>query len=229
MTEDTYVNGRYLQNNPSWHVEDSPSKAKNILKILKRNKLSPRSVCEIGCGAGETLRQLQGKMDRECIFTGYEISPQAYQLCQKKMNAKLTFKLKDIVSEKGSRFDLILVLDVIEHLEDYFTFLRKIKSKSEYKIFQIPLEINLFHLIKNSYLTFRDSVGHLHFFNDQMVFRILKESGYEIIDYFYTDYLDFPHQPLLYKFLGLGRNLIFGLNKSWGAGLGGYSLMVLVK
>jgi hypothetical protein len=62
-----------------------------------------------------------------------------------------------------------------------------------------------------------------------MVFRILKETGYEIIDYLYTDYLDFPDQPLLYKFLGLGRNLIFGLNKSLGTRLGGYSLMVLVK
>ena len=210
-------------------MEDSLTKAKNILKILKRNKLAPRSIGEIGCGAGKTLRQLQMKMDKECIFTGYEISPQAYQLCQKRINSKLKFKLKDILKEKGSSFDLILVLDVIEHLEDYFTFLRKIKSKSKHKIFQIPLEINLFHLIKNSFLTFRDSVGHLHFFNDQMVFRILKETGYEIIDYLYTDYLDFPDQPLLYKFLGLGRNLIFGLNKSLGTRLGGYSLMVLVK
>jgi SAM-dependent methyltransferase len=229
MINDKYLNGSYLKNNPSWHIKDSLTKAKNILKILKRNKLATRSVGEIGCGAGETLRLLQMKMDKECIFTGYEISPQAYQLCQKRINSKLKFKLKDILKEKGSSFDLILVLDVIEHLEDYFTFLRKIKRKSEYKIIQIPLEINLFHLIKNSFSIFRDSVGHLHFFNDQMVFRILKETGYEIIDYLYTDYLDFPGQPLLYKFLGLGRNLIFGLDKSLGTRLGGYSLMVLVK
>ncbi len=229
MIGNKYLNGSYLKNNPSWHMKDSLTKAKNILKILKRNKLSPRSIGEIGCGAGKTLRQLQMKMDKECIFTGYEISPQAYQLCQKKINAKLKFKLKDILREKGSSFDLILVLDVIEHLEDYFTFLRKIKPKSEYKIIQIPLEINLFHLIKNSFSTFRDSVGHLHFFNNQMVFRILRETGYALVDYFYTDYLEFPGQPLLYKFLGLGRNLIFGLNKSWGTRLGGYSLMVLVK
>lgn len=229
MINDKYLNDRYLQNNPSWHVEDSPAKAKNILKILKRNKLAPRSIGEIGCGAGEILRQLQMKMDKKCIFTGYEISPQAYQLCQKKINAKLKFKLRDILKEKGSSFDLILVLDVIEHLEDYFTFLRKIKAKSEYKIIQIPLEINLFHLIKDSFSTFRDSVGHLHFFNDQMVFRILKETGYEIVDYLYADYLDYPNQPWLYKFLGLGRNLVFRINKSLGTRLGGYSLTVLVK
>jgi hypothetical protein len=175
------------------------------------------------------LRYLQMNMDKACTFTGYEISPQAYQLCLKKRNAKLRFKLKDILRDKESRFDLILVLDVIEHLEDYFSFLRKIKPRSAHKIFQIPLEINLFHLIKNSYVTFRDSVGHLHFFNDQMALRILKETGYKIIDYFYTDYLDFPGQPLLYRFLGLGRNLVFRLNKGWGARMGGYSLMVLAK
>ena len=229
MVDDRYRDGEYLNKNPSWHVEESPYKAMNILKILERNQLAPRSICEMGCGAGETLRQLQGKMDKGCIFTGYEISPQAYKLCKNRMNSRLQFKLKDILAERRSCFDLMLVLDVLEHQEDYFSFLRKIKPKSEYKIIQTPLEINLFHLIKNSFLTFRDSVGHLHFFNDQMVFRIMKETGYEIIDFLYADYLDFPNQPLLYKFLGLGRNLIFGLNKSWGTRLGGYSLMVLAK
>ncbi|HEX9901332.1 MAG TPA: class I SAM-dependent methyltransferase [Acidobacteriota bacterium] len=229
MISEKYISGKYLQNNPSWHAEESPYKAMNILKILERNQLVPRSICEIGCGSGEILKQLQMKMDKKCTFTGYEVSPQAFKLCQKRRNSKLRFRLKDILREKGSPFDLILVLDVIEHLEDYFTFLRKIKSKSAYKIIQIPLEINLFHLIKDSFVTFRDTVGHLHFFNDQMIFRILKETGYEIIDFLYADYLDLPHQPLLYRLFGPGRNLVFRINKSWGARLGGYSLMVLVK
>jgi SAM-dependent methyltransferase len=229
MAEDRYRDGEYLKKNPSWHAEESPYKAMNILKILERNQLAPRSICEIGCGAGETLRQLQRKMDRNCIFTGYEISPQAYKLCKNRSNSRLRFKLKDILAERRSCFDLMLVLDVLEHLEDYFSFLRKIKSKSEHKIIRMPLEINLFHLIKNSFSTFRDSVGHLHFFNDQMVFRILKETGYEIIDYLYADYLDLPNQPLLYRLFGPGRNLVFRINRSWGARLGGYSLMVLVK
>ena len=229
MIRDKYTSGNYLHNNPSWHAEDSPFKAESVLKILKRNKLFPGSICEVGCGAGEILRQLQIKMDKDCTFTGYEVSPQAFKLCQEKRNSKLRFKLKDILKEKGTSFDLVLVLDVVEHLEDYFTFLRKLKPKGSYKIFQIPLEINLFHLIKNSFVKFRDTVGHLHFFTEAMAFRVFEETGYEILDFIYTDYLGFPRQPLLYRLLGVGRNLVFKFNKNLATRLGGYALLVLAR
>jgi 2-polyprenyl-3-methyl-5-hydroxy-6-metoxy-1,4-benzoquinol methylase len=38
------------------------------------------------------------------------------------------------MKEEGAFFDLILILDVIEHVEDYFSFLRDLKSKSQYKL-----------------------------------------------------------------------------------------------
>jgi ubiquinone/menaquinone biosynthesis C-methylase UbiE len=64
-----YVSGEYLQNNPMWHVEDSPWKAKQILKILGRNNIAPGTICEVGCGAGEILAQLQHEMPKDCEFT----------------------------------------------------------------------------------------------------------------------------------------------------------------
>ena len=54
-----YNDGGYLSENPDWHVGDSPWKAQQIHKIIDRNKLSPRTICEVGCGAGEILRQLR--------------------------------------------------------------------------------------------------------------------------------------------------------------------------
>jgi len=56
--EEMYRSNEYLKNNPTWHVEDSPWKAKQILKIIGNNNLQPNSICEIGCGAGEILHQL---------------------------------------------------------------------------------------------------------------------------------------------------------------------------
>jgi len=46
--------------------------------------------------------------------------------------------LGDITKVPQRFFDLILLTDVIEHLEDYFSFLRNIKERALYKIFQIP-------------------------------------------------------------------------------------------
>ncbi len=52
-SEELYKDGRYLELNPTWHVEDSPWKAKQIFEIIHRNRLQPKSICEIGCGAGD--------------------------------------------------------------------------------------------------------------------------------------------------------------------------------
>src|SRR5438128_10681151 len=79
----------------------------------------------------------------DCMFYGYEISPQAFELCKSRANDRLRFKLMDIGKEREVQFDLILALDVIEHLEDYFSFLREIKPQGRRHIFHIPLDLSV--------------------------------------------------------------------------------------
>src|SRR5215467_11668917 len=121
--EEIYTSGEYLEKNPTWHVEKSPWKAKQIMKMVARSGIAPKTICEVGCGAGEILRQLQEEMDPACSFWGYEISPQAFELAKSRVNERLHFKLADIRQEDGS-FDLILIVDMLEHLENCFSFLR---------------------------------------------------------------------------------------------------------
>jgi len=70
-------NGSKVLDGNRWHEEDSPWKAKNIYKILEKNNLSPKSVCEIGCGSGEVLRDLASFFDSSTEFIGYETSEEA--------------------------------------------------------------------------------------------------------------------------------------------------------
>ena len=56
---DRYTTGSYLESNPDWHVEDSAWKAEQVQAMLDRHSIAPRTVCEVGCGAGEVLRQLR--------------------------------------------------------------------------------------------------------------------------------------------------------------------------
>ena len=97
-----YTSGQYLKLNPEWHVEESPWKARHILRILRKNSLSPKFICEVGCGAGEVLKQLQAQLDSSCRFVGYDISPYALELCRTRANARLEFKLADILPEVRS-------------------------------------------------------------------------------------------------------------------------------
>ncbi len=73
---DRYTTDTYLNQNPSWGVEDSAWKARQVEKILKRNKLQPQTFGEIGCGSGEILKQLSLVYPR-AEFAGYEVSPHA--------------------------------------------------------------------------------------------------------------------------------------------------------
>jgi SAM-dependent methyltransferase len=227
-----YTSGDYLENNLSWHVEDSHWKAKQILRMIERNNLEAKSICEVGCGAGEILRRLQSYMKLETEFYGYEVSPQAFSICKPKAREKLHFKLKDITQEKSAFFDLILLIDIIEHLEDPFLFLRNLKSKSHYKILHIPLDLSVQSVIRvKPILHLRKSVGHIQYFTKELALKFLQDTGYELLDYCYTaNGTELQIKTVKRLLAKLPRKLFFRLNQDLAVRiLGGYSLMVFVR
>ena len=246
--QNLYTSGDYLKKNPTWHADESPWKAKYVLQIMRRNNIAPKIICDVGCGAGEVLRLLQESMDTDCLFWGYDISPQAFELSQRRANERLHFKLADIRQEDGSHFDLILLMDVIEHLEDYFSFLREIRPKSPYKILQIPLDISVQEVFLNNLIRFRGNYGHLHYFTKDLAIQMLQDVGYEVIDYLYTwpsSSLQFlwnenkrnPKLLLRKLVLFIGRKILtapkqvfFAFHKDLAVRvLGGWRLLVLAK
>ena len=232
MHEDLYTSGSYLEMNPGWHVEESPWKAKQVLRMMARNKLTPGSICEVGCGVGEILKQLQERMDEGCRFWGYDISPQALAFAEKRANERLHFKLADLRQEETVFFDLLLVMDVIEHVEDYFSFLREIQPKSEYKIFHIPLDLSVQTILRrNGLLKVRRAYGHIHYFSKDIALQLLADSGYEVLDYFYTaGSLEMPSRELARNMLKLPRKLLFSVNQDLAARiLGGFRLLILAR
>jgi hypothetical protein len=224
-----YSDGTYLQNNQSWHVEDSPWKAVQIYSILQKNSIACDNVAEIGCGAGEILRQLSLKLPQS-NFTGFELSPQAFKLCQSRASKNIRFVFEDILSQ-DSVFDVALCIDVFEHVDDYMGFIRGIQSKAKYKIFHIPLDISVLSVLRNSLVTERNNVGHLHYFCKETALATLADCGYKVIDYSYTRAFDeLPCQSLKAKLLLLPRLILFKIAPDFMVKvLGGCSLIVLAE
>src|SRR5690606_39364807 len=54
----------------------------------------------------------------------------------------------DLIPDGG--FDLVLCIDVFEHIEDYLGFLRILRDKGTYKLFHIPLDMTVLSVLKNS-------------------------------------------------------------------------------
>ena len=229
-----YENGTYLARNPTWHAEDSPWKAKQIINMLRRNHVKPTTVCEIGCGAGEILRCLADEYGGDVDFSGYEISPQAYEICKEKERPNLHFLLENLVEREAAidrAFDLVLVIDVIEHIEDCFGFLRQMRTKGEFKLFHIPLDVSVESVLLGFILDGRASAGHIHYFTKESALAALHDTGYSIIDSCHTcGYIDLPHPRWKDNLLKIPRGMFFALHQDWAARImGRCSLLVLAK
>jgi len=230
MGKELYISGEYLDRHPTWHAEDSAWKAEQIIRMLRRHGIEPATVCDVGCGAGEVLRQLQQHVNPSCELTGYDISPQAFQLCQERVNERLHFKLMDFLQDEGRHFDLLLLIDLIEHIEDYLAFLRAVKPRGRYKILHIPLELSVQAVLRPGRLTaMRREAGHVHHFTRETALHSLQDSGYEIVDSFLTRVaMETSPAPLRTRIGNMLRRLACLPGDAFAARLfGGFSLLVL--
>jgi hypothetical protein len=229
--EEIYQDTTYQQLNPTWHEEDSPWKAQQIGKFLVDNKVCFQSLCEVGCGAGEILVQLSKRFP-DADLSGYEISPQAFEMAARKRHPKLKFYLKDLLQESAACFDVLLVIDVIEHVESYIDFIRSIKRFGGLKVFHIPLDLSVQSLIRVSpILGQRRSVGHIHYFLKDTALATLQDCGYKIIDSRYTaSRLELPNQARSSRIMATPRRLLHKVSPDLAVRvLGGYSLLVLCE
>ena len=232
-SNDIYVNGEYFKNNPDWDIADAQWKTDIIYKLLEKNDIKPKHVIEIGCGAGENLVELLKKDADIEKLSGYDISPQAFALANQKKSGKINFYNEDFTATENIIADLMLVIDVLEHVDDYYGFLRKLKTKSNYFVFHIPLDLSCRTVLKpHVLLQQRQSVGHIHYYTKEMAEWALQDTGYEIIDWVYTKpVVDIEPAGSIKRFIKkILRNIFFAVNKDWSAKRwGGYSMMILAR
>ena len=231
MDATIYQDGTYLSNNPGWHANDSDWKAGHIANMLKRHQLSPATVCEIGCGSGEVLVQLASKLAPGTRYAGYDISPDAHALSSRKAGGNLQFVLADLL-EGDSHFDLALGIDVFEHVEDCFGFVRKLHARARHTIFHIPLDLSVFSLARGDKLmSLRRSVGHIHYYSKETALALLRDAGYKVVDHFYTSgATELQHLGWKTQWMSVPRNALYAINPDLAARwLGGYSLLVLAE
>ncbi len=229
--KDIYNDATYLRNNPTWHEEDAPFKAARIMKMLRRHALPLGTVGEVGCGSGEILVQLARQLPAATRFVGYDISQDALALARPKQTDQLQFVLQDFArSAESTVYDLLLVIDVIEHLDNYFEFLRGIAAKARHTIFHIPLYLSIWSLLREQMLIeSKARVGHIHNFTEDFILSVLAESGFRVVDTFYTEPV-YKQKTRKEHFVHAAREVLFRISpKLCSKTLGGYSLLVLAE
>jgi hypothetical protein len=229
--QDIYRDGHYKDSNPTWHEDDAPWKARQIESILRANDVPFETVCEVGCGSGEILVQLSESF-QDAVFEGYDISPQAHEIAVSRQRPRVSFSNEDIVTTPDRHFDLVLAIDVVEHVEDCFGFARQVRQLGDRQVFHIPLDISAQSVVRMwPVMNLRANVGHIHYFTKDTALAFLRDCGYAVLDWRYTaSRLELPNQGRSSRLVAPFRRWFHRLNPDLSVRiLGGYSLLVLTK
>jgi cyclopropane fatty-acyl-phospholipid synthase-like methyltransferase len=230
--ESRYLNKAYLDSNPNWDRIDAPWKADHVSKILKDHNILPEKLCDVGCGAGDIAAILSSEFPKAQIV-GYDVSPQLldfWPIHNGKMNLELILGEFNKINNKF--FDVLLMLDVFEHVRDPFTFLEDVKKWSSWFVFHIPLDLSMttvargYPLIKG-----REKSGHIHYYTKDLALATLRDSGYEIVEWRYTGAsLNSPQRSLLTRLVAPLRQALYFFNRDLAVRLiGGDTLLVLAR
>ena len=184
---------------------------KDVLSFLKINSFQINSILEIGGGAGYTSQAISIKNQAKAINIDIQLP---------KLKAKSIEHIKADFCEEATikkltinDFDLILALDVIEHIADtklFFKNLSKITKHKNKVLVSLP-NIKNIRIPYNIYLknTFpRNNAGifdetHLRWFTKKDIENLFKDNHFKIIKTSYTDHRSFfVRNRLVSKIIG---------------------------
>jgi predicted TPR repeat methyltransferase len=236
--EDRYINGKYWIDNKTLHEEDSDFKFINLRTLIKRNhSIYLKGIVDIGCGAGKIIYNFS-KDYPKIKRVGVDLSETIIEHAKHNyINPNLRYLTEKEFIRNEDDLNLVILADVFEHVENYIGFLKEARSKYQYQLFNIPLDLSVRYLLNNQPLVTRASVGHLHYFYDKLILKILEENGFKIIDYLYANNIENELKKLkgVSKYMQLVKKYFQGLlvvifGKSMASRLyGGYSLSVLCE
>jgi len=226
-----YRGADYLRKNPSWDSEDSPWKAGKVRDLLAAHGLQPGSIVDVGCGAGFVLAEMKHAYPAARL-SGYDIAPDAERFWASHRASGIELAVGDFTATPTQRYDVLLALDVLEHLQDPVAFLARIKGCAKHYVFHIPLDLSAISVLRESPLLYsRRKVGHLHYYTKELALALLADCGYDVIEARYTGAaFTAPQRTWAARITGPARHLAFALSKDWGVRLlGGETLMVLAR
>ena len=143
-----------------------------------------KKILEVGCGEGYIIKHLREKFNVNII--GMDISNDILEIARS-MNPNLKFFLGDIykLGFKDDSFDMVLILEVLEHLKYPNRALEEIKRVSkEYVIVSVPNEpiFRAMNILRLKYLqNWGNTPGHVNNWNKKDFITLL-EKHFEILE-----------------------------------------------
>ena len=157
--------------------------------LLGRISTTAKSILEFGCGEaplGEALKKRQ-----KCRVVGIELDADAAAVARKRIDDVYRGDVREIVSILEEKFDWIVGGDIVEHLDEPWSFLselRRLAVPGGHVLLSIPNLANasvVTDLLRGRFdyvymgLT---CVGHLRFFTKQSIADMLTIAGWTVVE-----------------------------------------------
>lgn len=142
-----------------------------IFSLMK--DISFTSVLDAGCGTGILLQQILEKYPHVQV-TGSEYSPQGLEFARKRLPDG-DFRVLDLSQKMlDKKFDLVVCIDVLEHIDDDRAALRNLFAMTAgHMILSLPLG----PLFKAE----MERMGHVHGYSRRELESKIREAGFEIV------------------------------------------------
>lgn len=155
--------------------------------LLDRISTDAKSILEFGCGEaplGEALKRRQ-----KCRVVGIELDPDAAAIAQKRIDSVYRGDVREIVAILDETFDWIIGGDIVEHLDEPWSFLaelRRLAAPGGHLLLSLPNLANasvvgdlLQGRFDYAYMGLT-CVGHLRFFTKQSIADLLTIAGWTV-------------------------------------------------
>ena len=207
--------------------EDSEWKANQVLRIIDKSLRQNQS------SKSAVVRRILASPARFLSrYSGFEIAPDARKFWGKHATKRIMFSVGDYLQVQTAHSDMLLLLDVIEHIPNPFEFLSALRGRADNYVFHIPLDLSAMSVAReHPLLLVRQKVGHIHYFTKGLALSLIQESGFQVLDWFYTGAsFTAPQVSWKAKLARLPRRLAYAIDRDWGVRLfGGDTLMILAR
>jgi SAM-dependent methyltransferase len=200
-SETAFTDGQFAEVYPEgienhyWYVARNGIVSDTIQWIEGRQRRRVGKILEIGCGRGIVVEYLR-RTERDCY--GAELSPVNVSDAVKDHVWPGTDCL-ELPASFRREVELILLLDVIEHIEDAVSFLAGIRHaypNCRWLILSVPARMELWSHFDHAY-------GHFRRYDEDTLRRELAQAGAELVRSRYRFVLLYP---VIYALLRSGRD-----------------------
>lgn len=163
-------------------------KLKYLTLLLDRNEPLPiNQVVEIGCATGELLNQFLN--EKNFKKTGIDISDENIKYAQTFFE-NIDFKsidYKDFFNNNKEKVDVVILSDILEHVEDDVEMLKISGENSQYVLLNMPIE--KVPEYKDRIYGIDDIEGHLRAYSVKDTENLIEKAGLKVVDFEVRNYV----------------------------------------